>query len=95
MKGEKFVQTAVLERDTPLDDAVREVSKVRTIVADAMEEGVRCASQAIRHGRQPGEDAVEEVKHTVKQRPFEAVGLAFAAGVLAGGVLIWIGLHRR
>ena len=89
------MQTAVLEKDVPLDDAVRKISKVRTIVADAMEEGVRCASQAIKHGRHAADDAVEEVKHTVKQKPFEAVGLAFAAGVLAGGVLTWIGLRRR
>jgi ElaB/YqjD/DUF883 family membrane-anchored ribosome-binding protein len=87
--------TAVLEKDAPLEDAVREVSKVRTVVADAVEEGVRSARQAIRHGRHAAEDAVEEVKHTVKQRPFQAVGLAFAAGVLAGGFLIWIGLRKR
>ena len=89
------METAALEKDAPLENAVREVSKVRNIVADAMEEGVRSASQAIRHGRRAAEDAVEEVKYTVKQRPFEAVGLAFAAGVLAGGFLIWIGLRRR
>ena len=89
------MQTSVLEKDTPLEDAVREVSKVRTIVADTVEEGIRSASQAIRRGRHAAEDAIEEVRHTVKQRPFESVGLAFAAGALAGGFLIWIGLHRR
>ena len=89
------MQTAVLETDTPLENAVREVSKVRTIVADTLEQGVRSASHAIRHGRRAVEDAVEEVKHTVKRRPFEAVGLAFAAGALAGGLLIWMGLRRR
>ena len=89
------MQTAVLDKESPLEDAVREVSKVRTIVSDAVEEGVRSASQAIRRGRHAAEDMVEEVKHTVKQKPFEAVGLAFAAGVLAGGFLTWIGLRRR
>lgn len=89
------MQNAVLEKDPPVENSVREVSKLRTIVSDAVEEGVRSASQAIKHGRHAAEDAVEEVKHTVKQKPFEAVGLAFAAGVLAGGFLIWIGLRRR
>lgn len=87
------MQTAVLEKDAPLEDA--EVSKVLTIVVNTVEDVVRSASQAIRHARHAAEDAVEEVEHTVKQRPFEAVGLAFAAGALAGGVLIWIGLRRR
>ena len=89
------MQTAAFEKDMPLDDAVREVSKVRTIVADAVQEGVRSAGQAIRYGRHAAGDAIEEVKHTVKRRPFEAVGLAFAAGILAGGFLAWMGLSRR
>lgn len=89
------MQTAVLEKETPLEHAVRDVTKVRTMVADLAEEGVRSASRAIRHGRHAAEDAVEEVKHSVKQRPFEAVGLAFAAGILAGCFLTWMGLRRR
>ena len=89
------MQTAVLEKDAPIDDAAREVAKVRTIVANAVEDGVRSANHAMRHARHAAEDAVEEVKHSVKQRPFEAVGLAFGAGVLAGGFLIWIGVRRR
>ncbi|HEV2400638.1 MAG TPA: hypothetical protein VGS27_27115 [Candidatus Sulfotelmatobacter sp.] len=89
------MQTAALENTKPFEDAVREVSKVRTIAADAVQEGVRSAGQAIRHGRHAAEDAIEEVKHLVKRRPFEAVGLAFAAGLLAGGFLTWVGLHRR
>ena len=89
------MESALLEKDAPVETGIREVSKVRTIVSDAIQEGVRCASQAIKHGRHAAEDAVEEVKYTVKQKPFEAVGLAFAAGALAGGFLVWIGLRRR
>jgi len=89
------MQAGVVEEPATAEDAVREVSKIRTIVTDAVEDGARSASQAIRHGRYAAKDAVEEVKHTVKQRPFQAVGIAFAAGALAGGFLIWIGLRRR
>ena len=89
------MQTAVLEKESPIEEAVREVSKVRAIVSDAVEEGVRSANQAIRRGRHAAEDMAEEVKHSVKQKPFEAVGLAFAAGALAGGFLTWLGLRRR
>lgn len=89
------MQNAAVEKDVTFEDAVREVSKVRTIVADAVQEGVRSAGQAIRQGRHAAEDAIEEVKHTVKQRPFESVGLAFAAGILAGGFLTWMGLRKR
>jgi len=87
------MQTGVAEKPAAVEDAIREVSKIRSIVNDAVEEGVRSASQAIRHGRYAAEDAVEEVKHTVKQRPFQAIGIAFAAGVLAGGLLTFVGLR--
>jgi ElaB/YqjD/DUF883 family membrane-anchored ribosome-binding protein len=89
------MEAAVLEKDASLPNAVREVSKVRNIVSEAVDEGIHSASQVLRHGRRAAEDAVEELKHTVKQRPFEAVGLAFAAGILAGGFLTWIGRRRR
>jgi hypothetical protein len=65
------------------------------MVTDAVEDGVRSASQAIRHGRYAAEDAIEEAKHTVKQRPLQAMGTVFAAGVLAGTFLTWIGFRRR
>jgi ElaB/YqjD/DUF883 family membrane-anchored ribosome-binding protein len=85
----------LLEKPVTAEDALREVSKIRSIVKDAVEDGVRSASQAIRHGRYAAEDAIEEAKHTVKQRPLQAMGIAFAAGVLAGGLLTWIGFRRR
>ncbi len=94
-KESSSMQSAPLEKDAPVENALREVSKIRNTVTDAVEERVRSATQAIRNGRHAAEDAIEEARHAVKQRPFEAVGLAFAAGVLAGGFFTWIGLRRR
>jgi ElaB/YqjD/DUF883 family membrane-anchored ribosome-binding protein len=85
----------VLKKAPALEDALREVSNIRSVVADAVEDSVRSASQAIRHGRHAAEDVIEEAKHTVKQRPLQAMGIVFAAGVLAGCILTWIGSHRR
>ena len=85
----------VLEKAAKVEDTVRGASKIRSMVTDAVEDGVRSANQAITQGRYAAEDTLEEVKHTVKQRPFEAVGVAFAAGVLAGGLLTWIALRKR
>jgi ElaB/YqjD/DUF883 family membrane-anchored ribosome-binding protein len=85
----------VLEKPATVEDAAREVSKIRSMVTDAVEDGVRSARQAIKHGRYAAEDVIEEAQHTVKQRPLQAMGIAFAAGVLAGGFLAWIGFRRR
>lgn len=83
------------EKPATVESPLREVSKIRSMVTDAVDDGVRSANQAIRRGRYAAEDAIEEAKHTVKQRPFQAMGTAFAAGVLAGTVLSWIGFRRR
>ena len=86
---------SVSERPETVENPLREVSKIRSMVTDAVEDGVRSASQAIRHGRYAAEDAIEEAKHTVKQRPLQAMGTVFAAGVLAGTFLTWVGFRRR
>jgi ElaB/YqjD/DUF883 family membrane-anchored ribosome-binding protein len=85
----------VLEKPATVESSLHEVSKLRSRVTDAVEDGVRSASQTIRHGRHAAEDAIEEVKHTVKQRPLQAMGTVFAVGVLAGTLFTWIGFRRR
>jgi ElaB/YqjD/DUF883 family membrane-anchored ribosome-binding protein len=85
----------VLEKPATVENSLHEVSKMRSRVTDAVEDGVRSASQAIRHGRHAAEDAIEDAKHTVKRRPLQAMGTVFAAGVLAGTVFTLIGSRRR
>lgn len=88
------MQAGTLAESTKFEDPVREIGKIGSTVSDAVEESVRSVSQALRRGRYAAEDAIDEVKHSVKQRPFQAVGMAFGAGVLAGALLSWIGLRR-
>ena len=64
------------------------------MVAEAVEDGVRTAMKAIKQGRYAAEDVIQEAKHTVKQKPFQAIGVVFAVGVLTGGLLAWIGSRR-
>ena len=85
----------VLEKAPRLEDAYRTVTKVKAIVTDAVEDGVRSANQAIRQTRHAAEDALDDAKHTVRQKPFQSVGIAFAAGVMAGGLFTWVGMRCR
>ncbi len=85
-----------VSKKTPaVEDALREVSNIKSIVTDAVEDGVRSASHAITRGRYAAEDVIEEAKRRVKQRPLQAIGVVFAAGALAGTCLTWIGFRRR
>jgi len=79
----------------PVEDALREAARIKSMVTDAVEDGVKSAMKAIKQGRYAAEDAIGEARHTVKQRPFQAMGVVFAAGVLTGSFLAWLGSRRH
>jgi len=85
----------VLRNMATPEEARRQVSKVRSIVSEAVGDSVRSASRVIKHGRLAAEDLIDEAEHRVKQQPFRSVGVAFASGVLAGTLLTWIAFSRR
>jgi ElaB/YqjD/DUF883 family membrane-anchored ribosome-binding protein len=85
----------IMENVGSVEDVLREVSKIKSIVIDAVEDGVQSAVHALKHGRHAAEDAIDEARHTVKQNPFQAMGIVFAAGILTGCLFSWIGSRRR
>jgi ElaB/YqjD/DUF883 family membrane-anchored ribosome-binding protein len=78
-----------------VEDALHEAAKIKSIVIDAVEDGVRTALKRIKQGRHAAEDVIEEARCTTKQKPFQALSIVFAAGVVAGSLLAWIGSRRR
>jgi len=78
-----------------VEDALREVSKIKSMVAEAVEDGVKSAMKTIKQGRYLAEDVIGDARHKVKQNPFQAMGIVFAAGLLAGSVLGWLSSRRR
>jgi ElaB/YqjD/DUF883 family membrane-anchored ribosome-binding protein len=89
------MQADVLKNMPTSDEARRQVSKVRSIVSEAVGDSVRSATRAIKHGRVAAEDLIDEAEHRVKQQPFRSVGVAFASGLLAGALLTGIAFSRR
>lgn len=84
----------VLEKTASAGDALREVSKLRSILKGAAEDVVRSANRAIKRSRYVAEDLLDDTRHRVKQRPMECVGVAFGVGVLAGTLIAWLNPHR-
>lgn len=82
---------ATAEKSKMLNGSLAEVKDRFT---DTLEDGVRSARRAVKLGRNAVEDMIEDAEHAVKQKPFGAVGIAFAAGILAGGVAAWLGFRR-
>ena len=85
----------VFDKPMMVEDALREASKLKTAVTDVVKDGVRAANQQIRRSRYAAEDALEEAKHAVKQRPVQALAIAFAAGLLTGSIVACLAMARR
>jgi ElaB/YqjD/DUF883 family membrane-anchored ribosome-binding protein len=88
------MQADLSEVTATVEDALREVSKLKTMVTEAVEDGVKTAVKAIKQGRYAAEDMIGEARHTDKQNPLQAMGIVFAAGVLTGALVAWIGTRR-
>ncbi len=86
--------TNYVELPASVEQALRDVSRIKSMVSEAVEDGVKSAVSAIKQGRNVAGDAISDARHTVRQRPFQAVGVVFGAGVLLGGLLAWMGTRR-
>lgn len=84
----------VFEKPATVEDVLREVSRIKSVVTEAVDDGVRSAMKAIKQGRHAAEDAIYDARHAVKQNPLQAMGLVFAAGVVTGALVAWIGFRR-
>ena len=77
--------------------AEAETARLKSAVADALEDSVHAARRAMKHGITMAEEMMDDAAHEVKRHPLETVAttsvLSFAAGVLAGWMLF--GLRRR
>jgi ElaB/YqjD/DUF883 family membrane-anchored ribosome-binding protein len=68
-----------------------EARQIKTLAADAVEDGVHAARRAMTRGMHGVEDLRDAAAYRVKRAPFMTVGLAFAGGVLLGVAFGWIG----
>ncbi len=83
------------EAPAAVENVFREVSRIKTNVTEAVDEGLRTASRAIKHGRTAAEDAIDDTRRAVKRSPINAIGIAFAAGLMTGSLAAWIAFRRR
>ena len=85
----------ILEKQAAtVEDVLREVSRIKSMVTDAVDEGVRSAVKAVKQGRRAAEDTIDDTRRAVKRSPFQALGIVFAVGVAFGALAVWIGSSR-
>ncbi|HET7750208.1 MAG TPA: hypothetical protein VFK81_12560 [Terriglobales bacterium] len=77
--------------------AETEAARLKSAVADALEDGVHAARRAMRHGLSVAEEIMDDAAHEVKRHPLPVVAstsvLSFAAGVVVGW--LFFGLRKR
>lgn len=78
-----------------VDDLLQEVSRIKCVVTDAVEDGFKSALKTVKQGRAAAEDAIDDAKSAVKRNPLQALGIAFAIGVAIGGLTFWSRSSRR
>jgi ElaB/YqjD/DUF883 family membrane-anchored ribosome-binding protein len=95
----------ILEKQATVEDILRELSRMRSMVTDAVEDGVQTALRAVKHGRETAEDVVKQgrdsaegmvrdARHAIKRNPLQAAGILFAAGVVIGGIVTLLSMQR-
>jgi hypothetical protein len=61
-----------------------EARLLKTLAADAVEDGLHAAQRTIKHARQTGLDARDEMTYRVKREPGRAMAVVFGVGALVG-----------
>jgi ElaB/YqjD/DUF883 family membrane-anchored ribosome-binding protein len=75
-----------------MKDAMKRVEKIlrdsKVALSDAIEEGTISAKRRLRRVRAAADGYLDDATHQVRGNPWAAVGLAFGAGALVGGLLL-------
>lgn len=79
-----------LDMPATLEDVLDEVSRIRTTVTEAVDDGFKTAMRAIKQGRGAAEDAIDDARRAVRKNPVQAVGVVFVAGLLTGFLAGWL-----
>jgi ElaB/YqjD/DUF883 family membrane-anchored ribosome-binding protein len=85
---------AVPEIQPTVDDIYREVNRIKSIVTEAVDDGVQSAIRAVKQGRDAAEDAVHDARHAIKRNPLQAAGIILAAGVVIGSLVTLFTVRR-
>jgi ElaB/YqjD/DUF883 family membrane-anchored ribosome-binding protein len=80
----------ILEKPASVDEVLREVSRIKSVITDAVDEGVRSALKAAKQGREFAEDTIHDARYAIKRNPLQAAGVVLAAGIVIGSLITWI-----
>jgi ElaB/YqjD/DUF883 family membrane-anchored ribosome-binding protein len=77
-----------------VDEILNDANRIKSIVTDAVEDGVQQAIRAVNRGRDVAEDAINDTRHAIKKNPLQAAGIFLAAGVVLGSLITLLTVRR-
>ncbi|HVC48388.1 MAG TPA: hypothetical protein VND90_14190 [Terracidiphilus sp.] len=75
-------------------EAAHKVSRMASVTADVLEDGVTSARHAAKQGGHAVEEFIDDTTRRVKRYPIESAVVTFAAGIAAGSLIGWM-IKRR
>ena len=75
--------------------AKEEAVRLKEVISDAVEDGLRAARRTMKEGRELAEDGYEEAIHTVKNYPLQTVAVTFGVALATGAFLGWLMFRRK
>ena len=79
-----------------IDKTAQEASRAASsYVADALEDGVKTARRAAKHGGYVATELLDDTKRRVQRHPIETVVATFAVGIAAGAAIGWLARRRQ
>lgn len=85
--------SALVENPATVEDVVRGV-RIKSIISDAVEDGVQSALRKMEEGRDVADEAILGAQNAAKQNLLQSMGIVFAVGVMTGAIAAWIGWRR-
>ena len=89
-RWKRKISGAARDAQQRLAHFAKEAVQMKPSIAERIEDGVKTARRAVKHGYRAAEDYVDDTTHRIKRDPLRVLGICFAAGVAAG----WLLPHR-
>jgi ElaB/YqjD/DUF883 family membrane-anchored ribosome-binding protein len=90
IEGRGEMMAEILGKPATVDEVLREVSHIKSVVTEAVDDGVRSALRAAKQGREFAEDTIQDTRRAIKRNPLQAAGIFLAAGIVIGSLLTWM-----
>ena len=88
------MSNSLAEKQAAVEDIFRDVDRIKSIVTDAVEEGVETALRAVKQGRDAAEDAVHDARAAIKRNPLQSAGVILGVGILIGCLATFLASRR-